>query len=354
MEHQYPDHRVDGRRTYCVTGATGYVGSWLVKSLLEKGHAVNAAVRNLGSCDRLLTLWGGGDRLKLFRADLHEEGSFDDAVHGCHGVFHVAASMDAIVNQLTDDDRDVEAKVIKPSINGVLNILGSCLRSSSVKRVVFTSSISTMTARNEEEEWLPVVDESCRIPIDVVWNKKSSGWVYALSKRLTEDAAFQFAKENDIQLVSIITTTTAGPFLTLTVPLSIRVLLSPITGQSELLSVLSAVNSRMGSIALVHTEDICNAHLYLMEHDQAQGRYICCTNSCTLSELVHHFAKVYPSPNSQRVVEPEKVSVPTEISSKKLKDLGFRYKYSLQEIIHQTVDSCINYGFLPPIKTERK
>ncbi|KAK9077534.1 hypothetical protein SSX86_005871 [Deinandra increscens subsp. villosa] len=103
MEHQYPDHRVDGRRTYCVTGATGYVGSWLVKSLLEKGYAVNAAVRNLGSCDRLLTLWGGGDRLKLFRADLHEEGSFDDAVHGCHGVFHVAASMDAIVNQLTDD-----------------------------------------------------------------------------------------------------------------------------------------------------------------------------------------------------------------------------------------------------------
>lgn len=75
-------------------------------------------------------------------------------------------------------------------------------------------------------------------------------------------------------------------------------------GDSELLPVLSAVNSRMGSIALVHTEDICNAHLYLMEHDQAQGRYICGTNSCTMSELVHHFEKVYPSPNSQRLKSP--------------------------------------------------
>lgn len=34
------------------------------------------------------------DRLKLFKADLQEEGSFDEAVRGCDGVFHVAASME--------------------------------------------------------------------------------------------------------------------------------------------------------------------------------------------------------------------------------------------------------------------
>ncbi|XP_076938375.1 putative anthocyanidin reductase [Bidens hawaiensis] len=346
------DHHVgDVCRTYCVTGASGYIGSWLVKTLLDKGHAVNATVRNLDNCDRLLKLWRGGDRLKLFKADLHEDGSFDEAVRGCDGVFHVAASMDVIVKP-TDDARAVESNVIKPSINGALNILRSCLRSNSVKRVVFTSSVSTLTGRNKQGEWVPVVDESCQIPVDAVWNNKSCGWVYVLSKRLTEDAAFQFANENNIQLVSIITTTAAGPFLTLTAPLSVRVLLSPLTGDSKLLPVLSAVNSRMGSIAVVHTEDICNAHLYLMEHDEAQGRYICCTNSCTMSELAHHFAKVYPSTNSQSVLEAEMISVPTEISSKKLKDLGFRYKYSLQEVIHQTVDCCIDYGFLPPIKTE--
>lgn len=44
-------------------------------------------------CLHLLPLWAGSDRLRLFRADLEEEGSFDEAVKGCDGVFHVAASM---------------------------------------------------------------------------------------------------------------------------------------------------------------------------------------------------------------------------------------------------------------------
>ncbi|XP_071727197.1 putative anthocyanidin reductase [Rutidosis leptorrhynchoides] len=342
----------NSNRTYCVTGATGYIGSWLVKSLLENGHTVHATVRN-PDCDHLLKLWGGGDQLRLFKCDLNEEGSFDEAVQGCHGVFHVAASMDVIVKP-ADDDEFVQSNVIDPAIKGALNILKSCLRSKSVKRVVFTSSISTLTAKNNQGGWMPMVDESCQIPIDVVWNSKTSGWVYVLSKRLTEEAAFQFANENGIQLVSIITTTVAGPFLTSTVPLSIRFLLSPVTGDSTLLPVLSSVNSRMGSIALVHTEDICNAHLYLMEHDQAQGRYICCTDSCTLSQLVHHFSKVYPSLTSQRVVETEIESVPTQISSKKLTDLGFKYKYGLHEVIQRTVDYCIDYGFLPPTEKQIK
>lgn len=54
--------------------------------------------------------------------------------------------------------------------------------------------------------------------------------VYALSKLLTEEAAFKFAKENGIDLVSVITATVAGPFFTASVPSSVKVLLSPITG----------------------------------------------------------------------------------------------------------------------------
>lgn len=54
--------------------------------------------------------------------------------------------------------------------------------------------------------------------------------IYVLSKRLTEEAAFKYAKDNGIDLISVITTTVAGAFLTSSVPSSIRVLLSPITG----------------------------------------------------------------------------------------------------------------------------
>lgn len=37
--------------------------------------------------------------MRIFKADLNEEGSFDEAVRGCDGVFHVAASMEFNVDK---------------------------------------------------------------------------------------------------------------------------------------------------------------------------------------------------------------------------------------------------------------
>ncbi|KAG2677986.1 hypothetical protein I3760_12G121800 [Carya illinoinensis] len=290
--------------TYCVTGATGYIGSWLVKALLDSGYQVHATVRDPPKSLSLISMWTGSERLRLFQADLQEEGSFDEAVKGCDGVFHVAAPMQFSILANEDIDSYVQSNIIDPAIKGTLNLLKACLKSKSVKRVVFTSSISTITAKDSIGNWRSVVDESCQTPIDHVWNTKANGWIYVLTKRLTEEAAFKFAKENHIDLVSVITSTVAGPSLTLDVPSSIRVLLSPITGEPETFGILSAVNARMGSIALVHIEDICSAHIFLMEHATAEGRYICCAQNCQMSKLVQHLAEEYPCSNIRQRRQP--------------------------------------------------
>ncbi|KAL8172400.1 hypothetical protein V2J09_024204 [Rumex salicifolius] len=319
-----------GRRRYCVTGASGYIGSWLVKNLLQSGHFVHAAVRHPERCSYLLSKWNGGTRLKLFKADLQDDGSFDDPVNGCDGSY-------------------VQLNIIEPAIKGTLNLLRSCSNSDSVKRVVFTSSISTISAQEDNGRWRSVVDESCRTHIDHVLATKASGWVYVLTKLLTEEAAFKFAKENDIDLVSIITTTVGGPFLTSIVPSSIRVLLSPITEDIELFPILVSVSTRMGSMCLVHIEDICNAHIFLMEHPLAQGKYMCCAGNCHVSELLDLLIKAYPKPNMQRIKSAERGKAPSKISSKKLLDLGFVYKYHLHDIINQTAKSRVDCSYLPPI-----
>eukprot|EP00252_Welwitschia_mirabilis_P020510 TRINITY_DN504_c0_g1_i10.p1 TRINITY_DN504_c0_g1~~TRINITY_DN504_c0_g1_i10.p1 ORF type:complete len:112 (+),score=4.16 TRINITY_DN504_c0_g1_i10:202-537(+) len=77
----------------CVTGASGYIASNLVSLLLRSGYSVNATVRdpeNPSKVQHLLKLPGAKSRLHLFKADLFEEGSFDAAIAGCEGVFHVA------------------------------------------------------------------------------------------------------------------------------------------------------------------------------------------------------------------------------------------------------------------------
>ncbi|CAN0847415.1 Putative anthocyanidin reductase [Linum grandiflorum] len=274
------------RRRYCVTGANGYIGSYLVKLLLQSGASVHATLRNPSdnSVQRhLLPFWesssgsNNNNRLHLFKADLQDPGSFDDAVNGCHGVFHVAASMQFHIPPSTGDnsvDHYVDTNIINPAIQGTLNLLRSCSKSSSsVKRLVFTSSISTLTGKNPDGSWKRVVDETCQASVNLTRSNRASGWVYALSKLLTEEAAFQYCKEKGIELVSVVTSTVAGPFLTTSpvAPSSIRVLMSPVTGDSSFFSILSAVSERMGSIALVHSQDVCSAHLFLMEHPSAQA-----------------------------------------------------------------------------------
>lgn len=47
-----------------------------------------------GNEKKLAHLWrleGAKERLRLVKADLMAEGSFDDAIFGCHGVFHTAS-----------------------------------------------------------------------------------------------------------------------------------------------------------------------------------------------------------------------------------------------------------------------
>ncbi|KAK4255632.1 hypothetical protein QN277_008609 [Acacia crassicarpa] len=348
MEKREKEER--GRR-YCVTGASGYIGSWLVQSLLQQGYLVHATVRDPAKLMHLVSLWTGSERLRLFRADLDEDGSFDEAVNGCDGVFHVAASMQFHVPQDHHPNIEayVEANIVGPAIKGTINLLKSCTKSKSVKRVIFTSSISTITAKESNGNYKSIVDESCQIQADQVWNTKATGWVYALSKLLTEEAAFKFAQENGVDLVSIITTTVAGPFFTASVPSSVKVLLSPITGETELFKILTAVNSRMGSLGVVHIEDICSAHIFLMEHPKAQGRYICCSQSCSLSNLYYLLFQKHPCSNMQRVTDKSDNEVSPEISSKKLKDLGFSYKHGLEDIVHQAILCCQDYGFLPPL-----
>ncbi|GJU04069.1 cinnamoyl-CoA reductase 1-like protein [Tanacetum coccineum] len=83
-----------GGKIVCVTGGSGYIASWLVKFLLQRGYTVKAFVyvpNDSKKTDHLLKLDGAKERLHLFKANLLEEGSFDAAVEGCEGVFHTAS-----------------------------------------------------------------------------------------------------------------------------------------------------------------------------------------------------------------------------------------------------------------------
>ncbi|KAI4354879.1 hypothetical protein L6164_003706 [Bauhinia variegata] len=144
---------MEGKGRVCVTGGTGFLGSWIIKTLLEHSYFVNTTVRSDPECKRelsfLTNLPGASQKLQIFRADLSNPDSFCAAIEGCIGVFHVASPMNF--------QEGPEEVLTKRAIDGAISILRACLNSSTVKRVVYASSAAAVSLNGKDDE---VMDES--------------------------------------------------------------------------------------------------------------------------------------------------------------------------------------------------
>lgn len=164
-----------------VTGATGFIGSEVVKVLLDRGYIVHGTVRNPDDTAKvapLLELVGASDRLRLFKADLLDRSGFDAAFEGCDVVMHVASPY--VVN-VDHPQRDL----VEPALIGTTNILEAA-NAAGVTRMVLTSSAAAITDEPEN-----------RVYTEADWNEKSSLTrnPYYYSKTLAERAAWAFVAE---------------------------------------------------------------------------------------------------------------------------------------------------------------
>ena len=86
---------IDKSKPVMVTGASGYLASWIVKKLLEEGIDVNATVRDPSNAQKVehLTVLANASagQLRLFKAKLLDSGSFDEPMQGCELVIHTAS-----------------------------------------------------------------------------------------------------------------------------------------------------------------------------------------------------------------------------------------------------------------------
>ncbi|OEL18069.1 hypothetical protein BAE44_0020912 [Dichanthelium oligosanthes] len=118
-----------------VTGAGGFLASWLVKLLRSSPPAAtpSAAPSEITVCGsknaHLMELEGAGERLRLVKVDILDYSSVALAVAGCEGVFHVASPVPS------GPCPNPEADIIAPAVTGTLNVLKACYEAK-VKRVV--------------------------------------------------------------------------------------------------------------------------------------------------------------------------------------------------------------------------
>ncbi|XP_017258650.1 cinnamoyl-CoA reductase 1 [Daucus carota subsp. sativus] len=313
-------------QTVCVTGAGGFIASWMVKLLLEKGYSVKGTVRNPDDPKNahLLELEGAKDRLTLCKADLLDYESLRNAISGCDGVFHSASPV-------TDDPE----QMVEPAVIGTKNVIVAAAETK-VRRVVFTSSIGAVymdPSRGPDE----VIDEDCWS--DLEFCKATKNW-YCYGKAVAEQAAWEEAKQRGVDMVAISPVLVLGPLLQPTVNASIVHILKYLTGSAK-----TYVNSVQ---AYVDVRDVASAHILLFENLSASGRYLCAESSLHRGEVVEILAKFfpeYPIPTKcSDEVNPR--AKPLNFSNQKLKSLGLEFT-PVKQCLYDTVKSLQEKGHLP-------
>nr|CAD1825396.1 unnamed protein product [Ananas comosus var. bracteatus] len=325
----------------CVTGAAGFVASWLIRRLLESGYYVTGT--------KLAHLWelkGARERLRLVKADLMEDGSFDNAVMGCEGVFHTASPLilgygtTKHITRIFPVSLDVQifswqVEILDPAITGTLNLLRSCKKNPFLKRVVLTSSSSTVRTRDDIDPNLPL-DETSWSSVELC--ERLQLW-YALAKMLAEKAAWEFARENNMDLVTVLPSFVVGPSLPRQLCFTASHVLGLLKGEAERFS-------WYGRMGYVHIDDVARCHILVYETGSARGRYLCSSTVLDNHELAALLAKRYPFFPIPARFEAHYGKQDYKFDTSKLQDMGFKFK-GIEEMFDDCIQSLYTQGHLP-------
>lgn len=258
-----------------VTGAAGYLASWVVQLFLAQGHTVHATVRSLQDARKTRHLQRMAQehpgRLALFEADLLSPTGFDTAMAGCDTVVHTASPY------RLGPVADAEKELIGPATAGTRHVLDAVNRTPSVRRVVVTSSIVSMFGHSAELRDRP--GHALRAD-DVNRSSTVQSNPYALSKTRAEALAWEMqARQARWTLVSVHPGAIFGPSL------SDR---DDATSVQMLRQFLDG-SFRQGVprlwLGIVDVRDVAQAHVGAALGDHAAGRYIVVGESLRLLEI---------------------------------------------------------------------
>jgi dihydroflavonol-4-reductase len=241
-----------------VTGASGFVGSAVARTLLDAGHKVRVLVRATSSRVNL-----ADRRLDIATGDLLDADSIARAMQGVQFVFHVAA--DYRLWARNPDD------IIHTNIEGTRLVMEGAQRAG-VERIVYTSSVATLK---------PLLDGTPSDETHPVDPKDAIG-AYKYSKATAERLVEKLIAENGLPAVIVNPSTPIGPGDVRPTPTG-RIIVEAAAGRMPAF-VETGLN-------LVHVDDVAAGHVAALERGRIGERYILGGDDVRLGDMLAEIAR---------------------------------------------------------------
>lgn len=319
-----------------VTGSSGFIGSHVVKQLLQRGYTVHATVRDANDKVKTAHLQHfcqlpecQAGTLKLFSADLDVHWSFDSALAGADVVVHTAASVD-ITN------RDPQA-VVDASTKGSANLLASIRKNGTIKRLVHTSSVAAIVRSDYPENYCySELDYNTHSTID-------NGESYNYAKYQGEVLVVEECKKMNLDLVVINPAYVLGESLT-----KAHTKASPIFVRNLLFQ-----RTQMNLwCCWVDVVDVAAAHAEAVSNNKAVGhRFVLGSDVCMDVSMLGFACKKarpeLPWGTPQTFAAPVFGSKYTFNNAQSQQVLGIKYTPFI-DTLKSTISSMVDSGFVKP------
>ena len=253
-----------------ITGATGFVGSAVLRQMLARGIAARVLARPGGDQQNI-----EGLDCEIAEGDLNDSKSISEAVRGCDSLFHVAADY-----RLWAPD---PSELYRTNSAATVSLFRAAMEAG-VARIVYTSSVATLGINISGT----AADENTPVGIaDMVGH-------YKRSKFVAEEAVTSLVRDEDAPIVIVNPSTPIGPRDVKPTP----------TGRMIVDAALGRMPAYVDTgLNVVHVDDVAEGHLLAFEKGRVGERYILGGHDMTLKEILGNIAGITGR-------KPPKISLP--------------------------------------------
>jgi dihydroflavonol-4-reductase len=241
-----------------VTGASGFLGSAIVRHLLQAGRQVRVLVRPTSPRINL-----AGLPVETMEGDLRDTTSLSRAMAGIQFVFHVAADYRLWARNPQD--------IVHSNVEGTRNLMSAALRAG-VERIVYTSSVATLKSRLDGG----ASDETFRL------DPQAAIGAYKYSKVVAERVVDAMVAEHNLPAVMVNPSTPIGPRDVRPTPTG-RIIVEAAAGRMP-----AYVDTGLN---LVHVDDVAAGHLAALEKGRCGERYILGGENVLLGDMLREIAR---------------------------------------------------------------